>query len=88
MTEIEHLSLAQPVDLVVAGARLLVTMDDARTEIPGGWVAIDGGVVVGVGHAGQEPTGRRRIDAAGPPVTPGLVNTPHPIFQNLSLIHI
>jgi len=74
----------QTVDLVVAQARLLVTMDDDRTEIPGGWVAIDGGMVVGLGQAGQEPESRRRIDAGDALVTPGLVNTHHHIYQNLT----
>ena len=42
------------VDLLVAGAELVATMD-GTTEVPGGWVAIDGGFVVGVGPAGREP---------------------------------
>ena len=75
---------AAPVDLVVAGARLLVTMDDARTELAGGWVAIDGGVVVGVGPSGSEPPATRTIRADGCLVTPGLVNTHHHIYQNLT----
>lgn len=72
------------VDLVVVNARLVVTMDDDRTEIPGGWVAIDAGAVAAVGPAGQEPPARRRIDAAGGLVTPGLVNTHHHLYQNLT----
>jgi len=75
---------AAPVDLVVAEARLLVTMDDARTELAGGWVAIDGGVVVGVGPSGSEPPATRTIRADGCLVTPGLVNTHHHIYQNLT----
>lgn len=72
------------VDLVVHGARLLVTMDADRTEIAGGWVAVDGGVVVAVGPPGEEPPARRRLDAADGLVTPGLVNTHHHIYQNLT----
>ena len=72
------------VDLVVASARLVVTMDDDRSEVPGGWVAIDGGVVVGVGPSGGEPPARRRIDAGNALVTPGLVNAHHHIYQNLT----
>ena len=74
----------RPVDLLVAGARLLVTMDDERTEIAGGWVAIDDGVVVGTGPSGREPRATRRIDATGALVTPGLVNAHHHIYQNLT----
>jgi len=73
-----------PVDLVVTGARLVVTMDDDRTEIAGGWVAVDGGAIAGVGPAGTEPLGRRRLDAADGLVTPGLVNAHHHIYQNLT----
>jgi cytosine/adenosine deaminase-related metal-dependent hydrolase len=72
------------VDLVMAGARLLVTMDDERREVPGGWVAVDHGVVVGVGAPGSEPPATRTIRADGCLVTPGLVNTHHHIYQNLT----
>jgi cytosine/adenosine deaminase-related metal-dependent hydrolase len=71
-------------DVVVAGADLLVTMDDERREVAGGWVAITGGVVTGVGGPGAEPDAERRIDAGGCLVTPGLVNTHHHIYQNLT----
>ena len=72
------------VDLLVAGAELLVTCDDERREIPGGWVAITDGAVVAVGTPGSEPTARRTIRAEGCLVTPGLVNTHHHIYQNLT----
>lgn len=73
-----------PVDLVVAGATLVATEDDQRRELAGGWVAIDGGRVTGVGTEGSGPSARLRIDAAGCLVTPGLVNVHHHMFQNLS----
>ena len=38
-------------DLVVANAGLLVTMDHDGREHPGGWVAIEGGFVTGVGDS-------------------------------------
>ncbi len=71
------------VDLLVAGAELVATMD-GTTEVPGGWVAIDGGFVVGVGPAGREPAAARTLRADGCLVTPGLVNAHHHIFQNLT----
>ena len=71
-------------DLCVRGADLVVTMDADRREIPGGWVAISGGFVTGVGPSGQEPDADRIVDAGGCLVTPGLVNTHHHIFQNLT----
>ncbi len=72
------------VDLLIRDALLVATVDDLRTEIPGGWVAMTNGLVVAVGAAGNEPTARRSIDASGCLVTPGLVNTHHHIYQNLT----
>jgi cytosine/adenosine deaminase-related metal-dependent hydrolase len=73
------------VDLLVDGALLVATCDDERRELPGGWVAIDAGLVVAVG-AGDEvgPPARRTLRADGCLVTPGLVNTHHHIYQNLT----
>lgn len=75
---------AAPVDLVVAGAALVATVDRERRELPGGWVAIDEGRVVGLGPSGPGPPARRRIDASGCLVTPGLVNVHHHMYQNLT----
>ena len=59
-------------------------MDGARREIRGGWVAVSGGFVTAVGESGSEPAAERTIDAGGCLVTPGLINTHHHIFQNLT----
>ena len=72
-------------DLLVRDARLVAAMDTQRTEIAGGWVAVTDGFVSGVGLAGTEPSGAARtIDATGCLVTPGLVNTHHHLYQNLT----
>jgi cytosine/adenosine deaminase-related metal-dependent hydrolase len=71
-------------DLLVAGAALVATCDDERRELPGGWVAITDGVISGVGAAGEEPAAVRTLRAEGCLVTPGLVNTHHHIYQNLT----
>ena len=71
-------------ELCVRNAELVVTMDAERREIPGGWVAIDGGFVSAVGGPGREPPAERVIDASGCLVTPGLVNTHHHLYQNLT----
>jgi cytosine/adenosine deaminase-related metal-dependent hydrolase len=71
-------------DLLISGARLLVTMDAGRRELPGGWVSITGGQVSGVGAAGSEPEAREVIRAEGCVVTPGFINTHHHIYQNLT----
>ncbi|WP_405764535.1 hypothetical protein [Streptomyces sp. NBC_01538] len=65
------------VELLVRDAELLV-VDDAR-EIPGGWVAVDGGRVTAVGAAGTEPEARTTLSAAGRLVTPaGRAHRPRP----------
>ncbi|MEZ5223610.1 MAG: 8-oxoguanine deaminase [Ilumatobacteraceae bacterium] len=72
-------------DLLVRNARLLVTMDDRRRELAGGWVAITDGLVEAVGASTDpEPSATRVIDATDCLVTPGLVNTHHHIYQNLT----
>jgi cytosine/adenosine deaminase-related metal-dependent hydrolase len=72
-------------DLLVHDAELIATVDDDRHEIPGGWVAVTDGVVSGVGGAADpQPPATRRVDARGCLVTPGLVNTHHHLYQNLT----
>jgi cytosine/adenosine deaminase-related metal-dependent hydrolase len=72
-------------DLLVRNARLVATVDDARTEIEGGWVAITDGLITAVGGPGvAEPASARSLDASGCLVTPGLINTHHHIYQNLT----
>ena len=72
-------------DLLVRNARLVAVMDAERSEIAGGWVAVTDGLVSGVGPAGSEPAGAARaVDAADCLVTPGLVNTHHHLYQNLT----
>ena len=71
-------------DLVLVNARLVVTMDSDRTEVPGGWISVTDGRVDAVGPTGSEPTARRRVDVDGCLVTPGFINTHHHIYQNLT----
>src|SRR5258708_679720 len=72
-------------DLLVTGAELVATVDDQRREVAGGWVAIDDGLVVAVGGPGDPaPPGWRVVRADGCLVTPGLINTHHHIYQNLT----
>jgi cytosine/adenosine deaminase-related metal-dependent hydrolase len=70
-------------DLVIADARTVATMDAGRTELAGGWVAITGGLIEAVG-TGPAPPAATVIDAGDCLVTPGLVNTHHHLFQNLT----
>ena len=73
------------VDLLVTGAELVATLDHEDREISGGWVAVDRGLVTAVGGPGDvAPTARTVLDATDCLVTPGLINTHHHIFQNLT----
>lgn len=73
-------------DLLVRNAEVLVTMDGARRELADGWMLVRDGVIIEVGtgrvRANTHPT--EIIDASGCVVTPGLVNTHHHLFQNLT----
>jgi len=72
-------------DLLVRNARLVATCDDDGRELAGGWVAITGGLISGVGaSADPVPAAAQTIDASDCLVTPGLVNTHHHIYQNLT----
>src|SRR6201986_5353665 len=72
-------------DLLVRNAKLVATCDAAGRELAGGWVAVTGGGVSGGGASGgPEPEAREGLDANGCLVTPGLVNTHHHIYQNLT----
>jgi cytosine/adenosine deaminase-related metal-dependent hydrolase len=74
---------SEPADLVIANARCVATMDAERTELAGGWVAITDGFVSAVG-TGTPPPAATTVDATDCLVTPGLVNTHHHLFQNLT----
>jgi len=64
----------------------VVTMDDAGTEHPDGWVLVEDGAIAEVGSGAEPPAtdGLERIDLAGAVVTPGLVNTHHHLCQTLT----
>lgn len=70
-------------DLVVVNARCVATVDDQRRELDGGWVAISDGLIADVG-TGPAPTATTTIDATDCLVTPGLINTHHHLYQNLT----
>jgi len=78
--------MADPsVDLLVRNAELVATVDDDRREIPGGWVAVTGGLITAIGSsADPQPPAGHVLDAVGCLVTPGLINTHHHMYQNLT----
>lgn len=72
-------------DLLIKNAWCIATMDSGRRELQGGWVSITGGFVEAVGSSTDPlPTASEVIDAAGCLVTPGLINTHHHLYQNLT----
>jgi cytosine/adenosine deaminase-related metal-dependent hydrolase len=76
--------------LLIEGCEVVVTMDDAGTELAGGSILIEDGVVAWVGsgsppdaHAG-DGDGAERLDGRGTVAIPGLVNTHHHLYQTLT----
>jgi cytosine/adenosine deaminase-related metal-dependent hydrolase len=75
----------RPTTLLVRNARVLVTMDHERREIPGGGLYAEGNRIVAVGAASELPASADRVlDLEGHVVVPGLVNTHHHMFQSLT----
>lgn len=73
------------VQLLIQNARCVATVDAHRREIAGGWVAINDGMIVAVGASTEvAPPALRTIDATDCLVTPGLINTHHHMYQNLT----
>ena len=71
--------------LLARNADILVTMDGARREIPGGGFFAKDGVIEAVGVGAELPqTADEVIDLSGLIVTPGLINTHHHFYQNLT----
>ncbi len=72
--------------LVVRHAALLVTMDEARREIPDGGMLIRDGVIEAVGLTHELPTvaDAKVLDLSGHIVAPGLINTHHHLYQTLT----
>src|SRR5438552_7160483 len=72
-------------DLLVRDALLVATVDAGGRELPVGWVAVTDGLVSGVGASTDPmPAAATVLDARDCLVTPGLINTHHHIFQNLT----
>ena len=76
--------------LLVTNIDLLATFDDARREISGGAMLTDGNVILKVGTAAElaaEPADRV-LDLSGHVVMPGMVNTHHHMYQNLTRVMV
>ncbi|MDC0659789.1 8-oxoguanine deaminase [Leisingera sp. SS27] len=69
-------------EILIQNADTVLTMDDARRVLRGADVLIRGGVIAGVGQGLQ--TSGDVVSGRGCVVTPGLVNTHHHLYQNLT----
>jgi 8-oxoguanine deaminase len=65
------------------GFELVVTMDNARRELPGGYVLVEEQRVVAVGEDPSGITADEVIDGRGKILLPGFVNTHHHLYQTL-----
>jgi cytosine/adenosine deaminase-related metal-dependent hydrolase len=74
--------------ILLEGCRVVVTMDDAGSELENGSVLIDGGVISWVGQG--RPLVREQpevVDGRGLVALPGLINTHHHLYQTLTRVH-
>jgi 8-oxoguanine deaminase len=70
---------------LIHDARLVATMDEAGTRLPGGWVLVEDDRIHSLGRgAPPDHAVGRWIDARGKVVLPGLVNTHHHLPQTLT----
>src|SRR5256712_9853898 len=74
--------------ILLDGCRVVVTMDDAGTELENGSILIDDGVIIWLGQ-GRPPVREQPdvIDGRGLVALPGLINTHHHLYQTLTRVH-
>jgi cytosine/adenosine deaminase-related metal-dependent hydrolase len=75
--------------LLIESCEVVVTMDDAGTEIAGGSILIDDGVLAWVGPGAPDPAlahGAERVEGRGAVAIPGLINTHHHLYQTLTRV--
>ncbi|HLQ64570.1 MAG TPA: 8-oxoguanine deaminase [bacterium] len=73
--------------LLIRSCDVVLTMDDAGTEVRDGSVLIEDGVISWVGTGSPpRPSDARVIDGRGLVATPGLINTHHHLYQSLTRV--
>ena len=74
--------------ILIHWCEVVVTMDDAGTEIPGGSILLDGGEIAWVGKGRPGAGGDAvRVPGHGMVAVPGFVNTHHHLYQALTRVH-
>ena len=77
--------MTEQADLLIHDAWVVATVDAQRRELSGGWVAITDGLISALGASEDpRPEAAESVSAQGSLVTPGLINTHHHLFQNLT----
>ncbi len=73
--------------ILIEACEVVVTMDDAGTEIPGGSILIVNGTISWVGSgAPPHAADADRVDGRGTVALPGLINTHHHLYQTLTRV--
>lgn len=71
--------------IFIDSCNVVATLDDAGTEIWGGSILLDGGVVAWVGRdSPPEKAGAEIVNGRGMVAIPGLINTHHHLYQSLT----
>lgn len=70
---------------MIKNAEIIVTMDDARSELKDQSILIRDGIIESIGDDISLPVDET-IDAAGCVLTPGLINTHHHLYQTLTRV--
>jgi cytosine/adenosine deaminase-related metal-dependent hydrolase len=74
--------------ILIESCDVVVTMDDAGTEIAGGSLLVDDGVIVWVGQGSPPQAGEAEVvDGRGTVAIPGLINSHHHLYQSMTRVH-
>src|SRR3989454_10822170 len=71
--------------LLIRSCDVVVTMDDAGTELPGGSILVEDGVITWVGAGDPPRAGEGEVlDGRGLIAIPGLINVHHHLYQAMT----
>ncbi|HEX6330528.1 MAG TPA: 8-oxoguanine deaminase [Actinomycetota bacterium] len=70
--------------LLIERCDVVVTVDDAETELEGGSILVEDGVITWIGTGAPAADPDERLDGRGAIAIPGLVDTHHHLYQTLT----